>query len=45
MRSFRVQLLQGTVDTIENHYAPKMQQEVVSYVNESTSAIQAKLNH
>ena len=45
MRSIRVEVLQGTIDTIENHYAPKMQQEVVSYVNESTSAIQAKFNH
>ena len=45
MPSFCVKLLQGTIDTIENHYAPKMQEEAVSYVNESTGAIQAKLNH
>ena len=45
MPSFGVKLLQGTIDTIENHYTPKMQQEAVSYVNESTGAIQAKLNH
>ena len=45
MRSFGVELLQGTIDKIENHSAPKMQQEVVSYVNKSTSAFPAKLNH
>ena len=44
MRSCRVELLQGTIETTQNHYAPKMEQEVLSYDNESTSAIQAKLN-
>ena len=43
--TFRVEILQRTIDRIENHCAPEMQQEVVVYVNKSRGAVRAKLSN